>query len=73
LALLLPEVLVQYNVKGKGKIKRSNNHQKNFGKFMKGKHNSKNKKNRTKGQEKGKGKTFKCHKYGGLNHFAKKC
>jgi hypothetical protein len=60
-------------VKGKAKVDGSNNHQKNFGKFMKGKCNSKNKKNRTKGQGKGKGKTFKCHKCGGPNHFAKKC
>jgi hypothetical protein len=42
-----------------------------FDKFMKGKHNDKGKKNRTKG--KWKDKTFKCHKCGGPNHFAKKC
>jgi hypothetical protein len=60
-------------VKGKIKVDGSNNHQKNFGKFMKGKHNDKNKNNGTKGQGKGKGKTFKCHKCGGPNHFAKKC
>jgi hypothetical protein len=30
-------------------------------------------KNRTEGQGKGKGKTFACHKCGGLNHFARKC
>jgi hypothetical protein len=58
-------------MKGKAKVDGSNNYQKNFGKFIKGKHNDKNKKNRTKG--KGKGKTFKCHKCGGPNHFAKKC
>jgi hypothetical protein len=58
-------------VKGKGKFDGSNNYQKNFGKFMKGKRNSKGKKNRTKGKVKG--KAFKCHKCGGLNHFAKKC
>jgi hypothetical protein len=46
-------------MKGKAKVDGSNNYQKNFGKFIKGKHNDKNKKNRTKG--KGKGKTFKCH------------
>jgi hypothetical protein len=59
-------------MKGKAKVDGSNNHQKNFGKFMKGKCNDMNKKNRTKGQEKGKGKTFKCRKCGGPNHFAKK-
>jgi hypothetical protein len=58
-------------VKGKGKVDGSNNHQKNFGKFMKDKHNDKGKKNRTNG--KGKGKDFKCHKCGGPNHFVKKC
>jgi hypothetical protein len=66
-------------VKGKAKVDGSNNHQKNFGKFMKDKHNDKNKKNRTKGQGKGKGKgkgkdkAFKCHKCDGPDHFAKKC
>jgi hypothetical protein len=30
-------------------------------------------KNRVKGQGKGKGKAFTCHKCGGPNHFAKKC
>jgi hypothetical protein len=50
----------------------SNNHQKKFGKFKKGKCNGKNMKNKTKGKEKGKGKTFTCHKCGGPNHFAKK-
>jgi hypothetical protein len=58
-------------VKGKGKVDGSNNHQKNFGKFIKGKCNGKGKKNRTKG--KGKDKAFQCHKCGGPNHFAKKC
>jgi hypothetical protein len=53
----LPEV--HYNVKGKGKVDGSNNHQKNFDQFMKGKRNGKGKKSKTKG--KGKGKTFKCH------------
>jgi hypothetical protein len=67
----LPEV--HYNVKGKAKVDGFNNHQKNFGKIMKGKRNSKNKKNRTKGQGKGKCKAFKCQKCGGPNHFAKKC
>jgi hypothetical protein len=57
-------------VKGKGKVNGSNNHQKNFDKFIKGKRNGKGKKNRTKG--KGKGKAFKCHKCNGPNHFAKK-
>jgi hypothetical protein len=61
---------VHYNVKGKGKVNGSNNHQKNFDKFIKGKRNGKGKKNRTKG--KGKGKAFKCHKCNGPNHFAKK-
>jgi hypothetical protein len=65
----LPEV--HYNVKGKGKVGGSNNHQKNFGKFMKAKHNCKGKKNRPKGKRKG--NAFKCHKCGGPNHFAKKC
>jgi hypothetical protein len=64
---------VHYNVKGKAKVDGSNNHQKNFGKFNKGKCNNKNKKNRTKGQVNGKDKTFKCHKCGGPYHFAKKC
>jgi hypothetical protein len=60
-------------VKGEAKLDGSNNHQKNFGKFMKGRRNCKNKKNRTKGQGKGKGKAFKFHKWDGPNHFAKKC
>jgi hypothetical protein len=45
-------------VKGKAKIEGSNNHQKNFDKFMKGKRNSKNKKNKTKRQGKGKDKAM---------------
>jgi hypothetical protein len=57
-------------VKGKRKFDGSNKHQKDFGKFMKGKYNGKGKKNRTK--RKGKGKAFKCHKCGDPNHFAKK-
>jgi hypothetical protein len=43
----LPEV--HYNVKGNKKGDGSNNHQKKFGKFKKGKYNCKNKKNRVKG------------------------
>jgi hypothetical protein len=66
----LPEV--HYNVKGNEKSDGSNNHQKKFGKFKKGKRNSKNKKNIAKGQGKGKGKAFTCHKCGGPNHFARK-
>jgi hypothetical protein len=66
-----PLLEFHYNVKGKGKVDGSNNHQKNFGKFMKGKRSGKGKKNKTKGKEKG--KTFKCHKWGGPNHFVKKC
>jgi hypothetical protein len=49
------------------------NPQKKFGKFKKGKRNGKNMKNRAKGQEKGKGKAFTCHKCGDPNHFARKC
>jgi hypothetical protein len=64
-------------VKGNKKGDGSNNHQKKFGKFKKGKHNGKNKKNRAKdqgkGKGKGKGKAFTCHKCGGPNHFARKC
>jgi hypothetical protein len=41
-------------VKGKGKVNGSNNHQKNFDKFIKSKRNGKGKKNRTKGKGKGK-------------------
>jgi hypothetical protein len=59
-------------VKGKEKVDGSNNHQKNFGKFKKGKCNGKNRKNIVKGQGKRKGKAFKCHKCGGPNYFAKK-
>jgi hypothetical protein len=62
---------VHFNVMGKGNFDGSNNHQKNFSKFMKGKRNDKGKKNRTKG--KGKDKAFKCHTCCGPNHFAKKC
>jgi hypothetical protein len=64
---------VHHNVKSKENVDRSNNQQKKFGKFKNDKRNGKNKKNRAKGQEKGKGKAFKCHKCGGLNHSAKKC
>jgi hypothetical protein len=60
-------------VKGNERGDGSNNHHKKFGKFKKGKHNSKNMKNMTKGQGKGKGKTFTCDKYSGPNHFARKC
>jgi hypothetical protein len=66
----LPEV--HYNVKGNEKSDGSSNHQKKFGRFKKGKRNSKNKKNIAKGQGKGKGKAFTCHKCGGPNHFARK-
>jgi hypothetical protein len=59
-------------VKGKEKIDGSNNYQKKLGKFKNGKCNDKNKKNRVKCQGKGKGKSFKWHKCGGPNHFAKK-
>jgi hypothetical protein len=58
---------VKDNEKGDGSI----NHQKKFGKFKKDKRNGKNMKNRAKGQ--GKGKAFTSHKYGGPNHFARKC
>jgi hypothetical protein len=58
-------------VKGKGKVDGSNNHQKKFDKFKNDKRNSKTKRSRAKGQ--GKGKAFKWHKYGGPNHFSKKC
>jgi hypothetical protein len=68
-----PLLEVHHNVKGNGKVDGSNNHQKKFSKFKKGKHNSKNKKNRAIGQGKGKDKSFTCHTYGGPNHFAKKC
>jgi hypothetical protein len=67
----LPEV--HHNVKGNEKGDGSNNHHKKFGKFKKGKRNGKNMKNGAKGQEKGKGKAFTCHKCGGPNHFARKC
>jgi hypothetical protein len=38
-----PLLEIQHKVKGKEKIDGSNNHQKNFGKFKKGKHNNKKK------------------------------
>jgi hypothetical protein len=67
----LPEVhyIVKRNKKGDG----PKHPQKKIGKFKKGKYNGKNMKNRSKGQGKGKDKTFICHKCGGLNHFARKC
>jgi hypothetical protein len=65
-----PLLEVHYNVKSNEKGDGSKNQHKKFGKFKKGKHNGKNMKNRAKDQ--GKGKTFTCHKYGGLNHFASK-
>jgi hypothetical protein len=68
---LLPEV--HYNVKSNEKSDGSKNQHKKFGKFKKGKRNGKNIKNRAKGQGKGKGKSFTCHKCGGPNHFARKC
>jgi hypothetical protein len=68
---LLPEV--HYNVKGNEKCDGPKNPQKKFGKFKEGKRNDKNMNNRVKCQGKGKGKAFTCHKYGGPNHFAKKC
>jgi hypothetical protein len=64
----LPEV--HYNVKSSEKGDGSKNQHKKFGKFNKGKCNGKN---MTKGQGKGKGKAFTCHKCGGPNHFARKC
>jgi hypothetical protein len=67
----LPEV--QYNVKSNKKGDGPKILQKQFGKFKKGKWNSKNLKNIAKGQGKGKGKAFTCHKCGGPNHFARKC
>jgi hypothetical protein len=67
----LPEV--HHNVKGNERGDGSNNHHKKFGKFKKVKRNCKNMKNRAKGQGKGKGKAFTCHKCGGPNHFARKC
>jgi hypothetical protein len=54
---------VHHNVKGNERGDGSNNHQKKFGKFKKGKHNDKNMKNKAKGQ--GKGEAFTCHKCGG--------
>jgi hypothetical protein len=43
-----------------------------FDKFKKVKCNGRNMENRAKGQGKGKGKAFTCHKCGGPNHFARK-
>jgi hypothetical protein len=64
---------IHYNVKSNEKGDGSKNQHKKISKFKKGKHNGKNMKNRAKGQEKGKGKAFTCHKCGGPNHFARKC
>jgi rubrerythrin len=60
---------VHYNVKSNKKGDGSKKQHKKFGKFRKGKHNGKN---MVKGQRKGKGKTFICHKCGGPNHFVRK-
>jgi hypothetical protein len=68
-----PLLEIHHNVKSNEKGDGSNNHHKKFGKFKKVKRNSKNIKNRAKGQGKGKGKAFTCHKCGGPNHFAIKC
>jgi hypothetical protein len=46
------------NVKDKEKVDGPNNHQKNFGKFKKGKHNGKNRKNKAKGEGKGRKQGF---------------
>jgi hypothetical protein len=63
---------VNYSSQGKEKMdgsKPSNNVGKSK-KFKKSKH----KKNKSKDQSSGKGKKpFKCHRYGGANHIAKKC
>jgi hypothetical protein len=67
----LPEV--HYKVKGNEKGDESKNQHRKFGKFKKGKCNGKNMKNMTKGQGKGKGKAFTCHKCGGPNYFTRKC
>jgi hypothetical protein len=64
---------VHYNVKSNEKGDGSINQHKEFGKFKKGKHNSKNIKNMAKCQRKDKSKAFTCHKYGGPNHFVRKC
>jgi hypothetical protein len=66
-----PLTEVHHNVKGNERGDGSNNHHKKFGKFKKNKLNGKNMKNKVKDQGKGKGKAFICHKYGGLNHFAR--
>jgi hypothetical protein len=67
----LPEV--NYSSKGKEKVDGQNNHPKNIGKSKKGKRN-KHKKNKSKDQNLRKGKkSFKCHRFGGVNHIAKKC
>jgi hypothetical protein len=68
-----PLTEVHYNVKGNEKGDWPKNPQKKYGKFKKGKRNGKNMKNRAKGQGKGKGKAFTCHKCVGPNHFARKC
>jgi hypothetical protein len=65
----LPEV--HYNMKSNEKCDGSKNQHKKFDKFKKVKHNGN--KNGDKGQEKGKGKIFTCHKCGGPNHFGRKC
>jgi hypothetical protein len=66
----LPEV--NYSSKGKDKVD-GNKPPKNMGKSKKGKRN-KHKKNKFKDQSSGKEKkSFKCHRYGGPNHIAKKC
>jgi hypothetical protein len=62
-----------YSSKRKEKVDGQNNHQNSFGKSKKDKRN-KHKKSQSKEQSLGKGKKlFKCHRYGGPNHIAKKC
>jgi hypothetical protein len=56
------------NEKGDG----PKNPQKKFDKIKKDKCNVENMKNRAKGQGKGKGETFTCHKCDGPNYFTKK-
>jgi hypothetical protein len=68
-----PLAEVHYNVKSNKKGDESKNQHKKFGKFKKGKCNGKNMKNMAKGQGKGIGKTFTCHKCGDPNNFARKC